>query len=268
MKKPVLITLTAALFLLAGCSMKEIIDPVTGNLNSTTTNTGDSGDTGTTGATGSTGATGTTGATGATENTGSTGSTGATGGTNSTNSTSYQPVTANSTWVYQLTDYTGGLSNVTITMTGNQTTINGKVYNDYNYITDFNTERGYYYYSNNLYINRQTTSLGDDDIPYLKDNVAVGGTWTGSSISPPGTGATATYTGTLKETGISKTVNGITFNNVYHTQIVLQYTISGTTLPTQDTTDYYIAKGVGIIEIDTNTSGLTTKTAIVSYHVK
>ena len=188
--------------------------------------------------------------------------------TNSTNSTSYQPVTANSTRTYQLTDYTGGVSNATITITGNQSTINGKAYNEYNYITDLNTETGYYYYSNNLYINRKTTSLGDDDIPYLNDNVAVGGTWTGSSISPPGTGATATYTGTLMEKGISKTVNGITFNNVYHTQIVLQYTISGNALPVQDTDDYYIAKGVGIIEIDTNTSGLTTKTVIVSYNVK
>lgn len=267
MKNILLVAVIASLFLSA-CSMKEVIDPVTGDLITKHTKNDNSGSTGNTGATGATGQTGSTGATGATGNTGVTGITGATGGTNSTSSTSYQPVTANSTWTYQLTDYLGTSSTSTMTMTGNQSTINGKVYSEYSNVSDFGTQTGYYYYANNLYIQRESTSSDDDDIPYLKDDVAVNGTWTGSAITPPGVPGTGTYTGTLKEKGITKTINGLTFNNVYHTQVVLTYTIAGVILPADDTTDYYIAKGIGIIEVDTNTGGLTTKTTISSYNIK
>lgn len=90
MKNILLVAVIASLFLSA-CSMKEVIDPVTGDLITKHTKNDNSGSTGNTGATGATGQTGSTGATGATGNTGVTGITGATGGTNSTSSTSYQP---------------------------------------------------------------------------------------------------------------------------------------------------------------------------------
>lgn len=255
MKKPILIALTAVLFLFTGCSMKEVINPTTGELaNSTTGN--DDGETGATGITGTTG------------NTGATGTTGATGGTGITSSNSYQPTTNGSKWVYASTTQ----GEITVTMNGNHSTIGGRTYADYDAVSQIainGTSPGYFYYNNHLYINRHDSflNLGVDDEPYLNDNVQVGGTWNAPAISLT-PGMTSSYIGTLKEKGITKTVNGVSFSDVYHTHLDLKLT-SGGFSTIAGTYEYYIAKGVGIIEIDASVGNtLAVSETITSYDIR
>lgn len=93
-------------------------------------------------------------------------------------------------------------------------------------------------------------------IKFLQDDAAVGTTWenpvsttytytpVGGSPSIPDTVVSMNYKYTMEEIGISRTVNGQTYDNVLHVSHVLE-----TGLGTPDTTgDYYYAKDVGPIE--------------------
>src|SRR5437763_1497490 len=65
-------------------------------------------------------------------------------------------------------------------------------------------------------------------------------------------GHTDTLTHTIMEKGISRSINGRTFNDVIHTKVEVQYDY-GTGFQTFVTYDFYLAKGVGLIESDSNT---------------
>lgn len=170
-----------------------------------------------------------------------------TGGTSPTNSTSYQPITAGSTWKYAVDDYFNGPDEITVTITGKLTTIGGLPYNEYTVIGKNNVKfTNYFYSANHGYVSREEIpnfSSFVDNIPYLADDAAVNETWKttwyylGTSFG--------TFTGTMKEVNSTRIVNGVTYNNVFHTRVAAQLDIS--TSP-DETIDYYIAKGVGIIE--------------------
>jgi len=209
---------------------------------------------------------------------GSTGSTsgsgGSTGGAIDTTK-GYMPTTAGSYAKYK--SVTGSLVNTSInTMTGNTTTINGKLYSvcNVNSVT-YGNSVGYFSNINHVYTERATTVMAGItvELEYLVDNVAVGATWT-APVTDVGTinGVPARLVGTIAEKNITKTVEGTTFKSVIHTTLQLQYDY-GMGFETDAVYDYYIAKGVGLIEADAVVSynGIvitTSKATLISFSIK
>jgi hypothetical protein len=252
MKHLTFFALTALIALSSSCTLKEVIGP--------------DGDIKITNVSGSA-----SGSTGGGNNTGGNGST-----TGTSNSDSYQPVTKGSTWNYVVSQY--GLSlNFVYAMTGNTTVQNGLTLNEFNFtVTTQPTEQGYYIKNDHLYIIRQKHDINFKDVvvnvPYLKDDAAVGDTWKGDNFDPGATDYTGQYTCKMLETNITKTINGKTFSNVFrtHTDLTLTYTGSGTgSNQLIESYDYYIAKGVGIIELDDFENGIIIGTQVIgSYTIK
>jgi hypothetical protein len=191
-------------------------------------------------------------------------------------SATYQPLTAGSTWTYR-TDYGGSFGypladTSVITMSANTYTINGKLYNQaYETHMGFGiADTGYYYTNNHEYstmtkLQASATSSYAIEMLYLKDNAAVGTTWS-SSTSNSSLGIIQ-LTGKIVEKSISKTVAGKKFANVIHTNIGLTYGIQGSTYTV--TYDMYIAQGVGVIHVDLNQPGYpTVPEDLIAYTIK
>lgn len=188
-------------------------------------------------------------------------------------SNSYQPVSEGSTWVYNNSVIGGTTVQSTIKMTGGTTKFAGKTYYNASSIsTGQAASNGYFYNDSNVYIVRSSSSAAPGlvvNMEYLDTRLPVGGTWTtpatdGGIIN----GVPAQMVGTIMETGINKTIGNKTFNNVIHTQIDLQYDY-GSGFQSFMLYDYYVAKGVGMIEQDSKSFGIdVNKQTIVSYTVK
>lgn len=195
------------------------------------------------------------------------------GEANTTHSTSYQPVSKGSTWVYNNSFIGGSSTQTTIHMTGGTTTFAGKTYYNASGSTPGQAaSNGYFYNDSNIYIIRSTTPAVPGlavNIQYLDTSLPVGGTWT-NPATDSGTinDMPAQMVGTIMEIGITKTIGGKTFSDVIHTQIDLQYNF-GTGFESFALYDYYIAKGIGIIEQDGKSLGVDlNKQTIVSYDIK
>jgi len=167
---------------------------------------------------------------------------------------SYMSETPNSTWNYQVTDNnTATNSNYTLTSTNRDTTINSKTYhvftnskgtNDYYSITGNN-----YYIFQVLPLSISATAV--ENI-YLKDNLKVNDTWNQVfNITLSGFPLVVTVTNIISETGISKTVNSISYSNVIHVSTSLTVSILGAVLPSSAVSvqvDNYYTKSVGMIQ--------------------
>lgn len=187
----------------------------------------------------------------------------------------YQPLTKGSTWSYHetfnSTDYPA--LNDVITMTGARAVINGKTY--YAATDKLDTVIGttYFYQGNGSYSIRSAV-LGAGitvEYLYLKDDVAIGQTWT-APISDDGTiqQFPAQVVGKVLKRDTSMTIGSMTFKSVIHTQLQLQYNITGS-FETYQVIDFYVAKGVGIIEIDTDAGqplNLKSYESITSYKIE
>jgi len=165
----------------------------------------------------------------------------------------YMALSASSTRTYETQN------NVTVTTTSNVLTstsrdsiIGGKTYHVF---TNSNgTANDYYNISGSDYYTYKVLAAGLGinamETIYLNDNTAVNGNWS-QTINIPVTGfpapIPATFTNTVTEKGINRTVNSIVYSNVIHTTT----TISVTGLPvgsiTTDIQSYY-APNVGLIE--------------------
>jgi len=186
---------------------------------------------------------------------------------------SYLPVTASSNWTYS--DVISGTKDtIRLTMTGATTNIGGQTFytaSGKSRINPVITEN--YYSGNHLYIRQYSIGGGVYQtyisVTLLNDTVAAGNSFT-ASITPDGTlaGSPARIVNTVIEKNISKVVNGVTFSNVIHTHVDLQYNY-GAGFATNSTYDYYLAKGVGIIEEDLGSAGSTDETkTLMNYSVK
>jgi hypothetical protein len=138
-------------------------------------------------------------------------------------------------------------------MTGGTTAINGKTYyNATSVSSKSGTSDGYFYAGNHAFSTRGSNAAAGLTIELQlgMDNQAAGYTWTttptdGGEIN----GYPAKTINTIKETNINKTVNGKQFSNVIHTQVDLQYNL-GDGFESFAIYDIYLAKGVGMIEMD------------------
>jgi hypothetical protein len=182
----------------------------------------------------------------------------------------YQPVTKGSFWKYKDSALTG--QTTLLTATGNVKTFGGKTYQIMNTETSGQpATETYYYVSKPLYgmrIDLNGGITGTIDFIYLNDTARVGYTWTDNMGPVNGLGARSI--GTMIEKNISKTVAGKTYTNVIHTQLNLEYEIPILGWTSFAVYDYYVAKGVGIIRIETvsTIAGVRTVSDLIEYSIK
>ncbi|MFD2144900.1 hypothetical protein [Mucilaginibacter antarcticus] len=183
----------------------------------------------------------------------------------------YQPTSKGSFWKYNKTALGGTAETETQTMIGKDILINKKTYSTI-YTQSGTTENSSSYFSHqdDSYIKRVAFSGGIDvEYLYLKDNYVVGRTWT-ASVTEGGfvNGLPARIVGALVEKGITKSVSGKKFTDVMHTRLNFQYD-EGDGFKTVEVIDYYVAKGVGIIETDYSDGTKVTATSlIIDYDIK
>ena len=84
------------------------------------------------------------------------------------------------------------------------------------------------------------------DITFIKANLPVGGKWTDKLANP--LGQEVNYNSTIVEKGISRTLNGKTYNDVIHVNTETGVNAPGFGFIATNSTDYYFAKGIGLIE--------------------
>ncbi len=181
----------------------------------------------------------------------------------------YMSLTAGSTWNYELTDNKLVTTTpFTITSTSKDSTINGK---SYHVFTNSNgSANEYYNITGNDYYNFRSlpSALGGASVEniYLKDNAAVGASWSQSyPVTVTGVALNASLTNTITEKGISKIVKGVTYKDVIH--VTTTVAIIGLPLPpgalTTDIHSYYAAK-FGLIQsvnkISLNYAGIVNNT--------
>jgi hypothetical protein len=183
----------------------------------------------------------------------------------------YQPVTTGSTWKYVATFGTT-VNETSNTITGKTVSLlNGKSYYEANGTSSlYGSGIGYYYVSSGTYAQRSNTLINDItvEMTYLDDSKAIGETWT-SLITDDGlvNGVPGRIVGKVLERNINYTVKGKEYTNVVHTQLDLQYNIGGFT--TYSKYDFFIAKNIGVIEINTSASGKQVATSqLVRYSIK
>jgi hypothetical protein len=187
-------------------------------------------------------------------------------------SNSYFPVTSGSTWNYDDKVGTNASTTLIITMTGQTATINSKKYYTATSTSSASgTTTGYYYATGHSFAIRATNASAAVTIELQlgNDSLAVGSTWT-TTPTDNGTvsGFAARTINTIKEKGITKVVNGKTYTDVIHTQVDLQYNL-GLAFNSTAVYDFYLAKGVGMIETDTSVNGIAYETEILTgYTIK
>lgn len=179
----------------------------------------------------------------------------------------YQPLTAGSTWVYKNTDSLS-VDSSNLTMTSTTKTVGNNIYHLATSVEDGDNSDGYYGVNHHLYT--MTDFLTGFELTYLDDTKPVGGTW---GISYSDSTGNIQLTGTVVEKDINHSVLNKTYNNVIHTRLTLQLNINvgsagGLNISGYNTYDFYIARNIGIIEIDDHADGDNSKSELMSYQIK
>ncbi len=194
---------------------------------------------------------------------------------NISESANYQPVTKNSYWKNEA-DFGTAIETETVTMTGNTKLINNKTYYEAESVIGKAATKSlaYYHHSNHIYKVRSTSLIYGVTVEfeYLNDTAKVGYTWT-RSVTDNGkvNDIPARLVSKIKAVGLTKIVNGKTFKNVIQTEMKLQYNMTGA-FETSGTYDTYIAKGVGIIQINSDLDfmgiKMTSSTKLKEHSIK
>lgn len=179
----------------------------------------------------------------------------------------YSPLTVGSTWTYNFTENASAANTYTLTVTNNDTTINAK---QYKVLTSSDgTENRYFTkIDSNYYRFASFADIGSFEELYLKDNIAVNGTWTDSkTISFQGFPVPLNLTYTVKEKGISHSVLAKSYTDVIHIRLdaaALGSSIGGG--------DFYYAKDIGLIENNISVNYLgqsyTSKEELTAFQIK
>jgi hypothetical protein len=184
----------------------------------------------------------------------------------------YLPLTNGSTWKYNYVSDGGTEDSLIVTMTGENTKINGQTY--YGATSTFrkNSSFGYFYAGNHIYATRTAGGLNPAiELQLLNDTASVGYRWTTQPTVSGKIGENfVRAVNIIKEKNISRTIEGKTYTDVIHTQILLQYDFGdGNGYQTSVTYDFYLAKDVGLIENDANTLDLLFETeTLFDYTIK
>ncbi|MEO6316233.1 MAG: hypothetical protein ABIU63_14570 [Chitinophagaceae bacterium] len=106
------------------------------------------------------------------------------------------------------------------------------------------------------------------DITFIKANLPVGATWQDKLKNP--SGQEVTYSSKITEKGIKRVVNGQVFNDVIHVTMESGLDIPLVGFTTFTATDYYFAKGIGLIETitkDPNSGTVIQHRALKDYYI-
>ncbi|RYU86894.1 hypothetical protein EWM62_17240 [Mucilaginibacter terrigena] len=184
---------------------------------------------------------------------------------------SYMPTSKGTSWTYVTDPGTGTKATSEIHLTGVITPINGLNYFEAKSSTaGREAEVGYYYVDDHNYkILGATLQSGTVvEFNYLDSNLPVNGEWT-AKMSPSGfiNSIPARTKGRIIEKDITKVVLGKTYKNVIHTQLIVQYDM-GSGFEDFGTYDYYLAKGIGLLETDTNLLGIVATSKLLNYTIK
>jgi len=175
--------------------------------------------------------------------------------TNTPQQDKYLTTSTGSTWNYHVTDSSGTTplnSDYMITSTAKDSLINGRSYHVFN---NSNGGNQYFNITGNDYYQFDSLPAGlgaaTFERLYLKDNAAVGVSWTQSlTVTMSGIPVPVTLTYNIVEKGISRTVNGTSYSDVIH----VSTSISSSLIPSASLTtsiNSYYAKKYGMIENST-----------------
>lgn len=186
-------------------------------------------------------------------------------------SNSYQPVTKGSYWKYNYTQ--NNISDtLTLTMTGTSALLYGETY--YEGLNSFQSHKfpdATCYFSQNNHIYNKLTIASADTVNqyYFNDTTALNSTWMAKANNLGHiNGLEARFAGQIVEQNINLTVEGVTYTGVSHSKVYLQYS-SGEGYYTYATYDYFMVKGIGIIEMFyVDTSGVNISEGLMSYSIK
>ncbi len=151
-----------------------------------------------------------------------------------TGETVLYPLAVGNKWTYKMTtggDYTNSIIGVDA---GNPSLFT--LHNTSTNTNSFMRKDGDIYYTNGF----------DAKVfhPYLKDDFTVGTNWV---IQYAANGITTDMTMTVTAAGESKNVEGKTYNNVTVVKGDCKFSMNGTPLPTTFVSEYFYAKGIGLI---------------------
>ncbi|HEY4327046.1 MAG TPA: hypothetical protein VGN20_23875 [Mucilaginibacter sp.] len=164
---------------------------------------------------------------------------------------SYFPTTAGSSWRYFDIVQDGTKDTIIVKMTNQTAIFNGKTYTA---ATTMSRQSGagteYFYAANHLFALRALNAYAGTTVEFkmFNDTAAVGS----SLISSPTDdglvdGVPARTVNTIVAKNLTRTIGGKTYTNVIHTEVDFQYDYSGG-YSTGFTYDFYLAKGIGVIE--------------------
>ncbi len=184
----------------------------------------------------------------------------------------YQPVTKGTVWKFNKNSAAAGTEAETQTMTGGKSVYDKKFY----YTVRTQTTAGedtltrYAHDGDDYYVSTESKVGGFRvDYLYLKEDHIVGRVWT-AKVTPDGLiqGTPARIQGVVVKKNITTTVSGKKFTEVIHTRLQFQYD-QGTGYETVETIDYYIAKGIGIIQVEySDGSTITSNKLVTDYDIK
>jgi hypothetical protein len=169
----------------------------------------------------------------------------------SANTNSYLPVAAGNTWTYKDEVPSYGTSMETTKMVGGTLVINGKKYYTQQNDSPVNgITTNYFYAADHTYAMRTSEYPSSHAIEFIlgNDTYPVGYSWTTAPTDDGILFGHPTRTvNTIKEKNIQLTVNSKTFVNVIHTQVSVEQD-AGSGFKSIGTYDFYLSKGVGLIE--------------------
>lgn len=185
------------------------------------------------------------------------------------------PSSKGSTWHYK-NDQQG---NFTLTATGRDTVVNGITLHVFENKFDNSPEVTLTYFGqkdDDYYAMSFFPQLGSEMLLYLKGNVPPGTQWTQTApinidIQVYSGEVNAELTFSLAETGITKEVNGHTYDNVAHVSLlkVMGAIPNLGEISLQTTGDLYFSKGVGLIDVVINSPlSPTTEISLLDYSIK
>lgn len=174
-----------------------------------------------------------------------------------------------STWIYHADNTKGGVvnsSDYTVTSTDKDTSVNSRKYHVYSYSyggSQYLGLSGHDYYEYDSIPGSSSIGGAAVERLYLKDNANKGDTWKQDfTFQISGIPIPLTVSNKITDKGISRTVSGITYENVTH--VSSSISISSLLIPASALTsaiDSYYAPKYGLIENSTivslNYSGIT-----------
>lgn len=179
----------------------------------------------------------------------------------STSSNDYFPLTQNSYWTYDLGTAGSDTSKRTVSGTSVKnsntyqqfiTTFQSGPPNDTSYYRKDNATGFYYNYVDTSAFSGSGASFSQPglDILFLKNNLTTGAIWNSDfNATASGVPITVRFNFTCTNASATLSVNGNTFTNVYQITLQAQIGTGGVFSNTGNPSDFYYAKGVGLIKI-------------------